>query len=101
MFSFSEVIPQKWKYIDCIPLNILGKIDKKYIEHLFNINLSLPIILNRALSKNCIEYKVFFYENCNFFNGHFPKFKILPGVAQLFFAKEFANQHFNLNSGKE
>lgn len=100
MFKYSEIIPQKWKFIDQIPMNSMGKINKTAIEHLFNVNLSLPIILDRAEEENSITYKIFMYKNCNFFNGHFPEYQIVPGVLQLYLAKEFANAHFNLNLGK-
>ena len=95
----SEIIPQKWKFIDEIPMNKTGKINKNLIEHIFNVNLSLPVILDRKISQNSIIYKLFFYNQCNFFKGHFEEFKLLPGVVQLFIAKEFANVHFGLNLG--
>ena len=99
LLETSEVVPQKWKYIDEIPMNLFGKKDKDKIEKLFNLNLSLPVVLDRALNKDIIVYKIFFYKSCDFFRGHFPNFKVLPGVVQLFFAKEFANFHFNLSLG--
>ena len=99
MRKFSDVIPQKWKFIDEIPMTSSGKIDVDLIRHFFNVNLSLPIILDRGESENCIVYKILFYGQCNFFEGHFPEFKLLPGVVQLYFAKEFANQYFKLNLG--
>ena len=98
--KYSEIVPQKWKFIDEIPLNKTGKINKDLINHIFSVNLSLPLILNRKISQNSIIYKLFFYNQCNFFQGHFPDFKLLPGVAQLYIAKEFANAHFNLNLGE-
>ena len=100
MFKYSEIIPQKWKFIDEIPKNTMGKIDKAAIEHLFSINLSLPVILDRKVTENTILYRILFYKNCNFFKGHFPEFKLVPGVAQIFWAKEFANTHFHLNLGQ-
>ena len=63
-------------------------------------NLSFPIILDRELAENSIKYKIFFYNQCNFFNGHFPNFKLVPGVLQLYLAKEFANFHFGLELGQ-
>ena len=55
--------------------------------------------MDRIIQENSIEYKIFFYKQCNFFKGHFPQFKLLAGVVQLYFAKELANIHFNLNIG--
>ena len=98
--KYSEIVPQRWKFIDEIPMNTMGKTDKKLINKFFNVNLSLPVILDRKIEKDMVTYKLFFYNQCNFFSGHFPKFKIVPGVAQLFIAKEFANAHFNLEVGQ-
>lgn len=98
--KYSEIVPQRWKYIDSIPMTLTGKINKKIIEHFFNLKLSLPIILDRTIQGDNIEYKIFFYNQCNFFKGHFPQFKLLPGVVQLYYAKEFANIHFNLTLGE-
>ena len=38
-----------------------------------------------------------FPKNSNFFEGHFPQMPILPGVVQLFFAKEFIKDVFHLD----
>ena len=97
MLKYSEIIPQRWKYIDEIPMNVIGKVNKQLIEHIFNVNVSLPLILDREITQNSITYKMYFYNKCNFFKGHFPEFKLVPGVVQLYFAKELSNSHFNLN----
>lgn len=99
MKNVSDVIPQKWKFIDEIPLTKTGKINVNLIQHLFNLNLSLPIILDRGVSERVVLYKILFYRQCNFFKGHFPEFKLLPGVVQLYLAKMFANLHFQLQLG--
>ena len=100
LLKYSEIVPQKWKYIDQIPMTKIGKINKKLVEHMFDINLSLPVILDRNVSENSIIYKVLFYKHCNFFKGHFPQFNIVPGVTQLYLAKEFAKAHFDLFIGE-
>lgn len=100
LYKSSEIVPQKWKYIDEIPMTRIGKINKRLIEHFFNINLSLPVVLDREISRDGIVYKIFFSDRCNFFQGHFPEFKVVPGVLQLYLAKEFANIHFNLTLGQ-
>lgn len=99
LHEFSPIVPQRWKFIDLIPMTSTGKVNRKLIEHIFNVNLSFPVILDRNIQGNSIDYRIFFYNQCNFFKGHFPQFKLLPGVAQLYLAKEFANIHFNLTLG--
>ena len=96
----SEIIPQRWKFIDELPRVQTGKINKSLIEHIFDFTLSLPVVLDRKEEANKIEYDIFFYNSCNFFQGHFPDYKILPGVVQIYIAKEFANARFNLNLGE-
>ncbi|MBR5304008.1 MAG: acyl-CoA synthetase [Candidatus Gastranaerophilales bacterium] len=91
-----EIIPQKWKFIDEIPKNINGKIDKVKIENLFDINLSLPLILDRKYSEKEAVIQLYFYHNCNFFKGHFENYPVLPGVVQLYFASFFAKDAFNV-----
>lgn len=98
--QYSEIIPQRWKFIDVIPMNKMGKINKSLISHIFNVNLSLPLILGREIFANGIIYKIFFYKNCDFFKGHFQDFPLVPGLAQLYLAKEFANAYFELNLGQ-
>lgn len=100
LHEYSDIVPQRWKFIDILPMTSTGKINKDIINHIFNINLSLPIILNRVEKENTITYQLFFYKNCNFFNGHFTDFKLVPGVVQMFWAKEFANYHYNLRLGQ-
>lgn len=99
LLKITEIAPKRWKFIDEIPMTQNGKVDKKVVGNIFNTKLSLPLILNRKIEENSIEYEIFFYKNCDFFKGHFPEFKIVPGVVQLYYAKLFSNVHFNLNIG--
>lgn len=90
-----DLVPQKWKFIDIIPKNIAGKIDKDYINHIFELNVSFPIILDRTFVENSVTFNLYFFRNCNFYNGHFPNFPITPGVAQLYFASFLGEYFFN------
>lgn len=98
--KISEIIPQKWKFLDAIPMNDMGKIDKGVINHLFNMKLSLPIILEKKADISSVTYKIFFHNRCNFFKGHFNEFPLVPGVFQIYFAKELANYHYKLDIGQ-
>ena len=88
-----DIVPQKWRFGDIMPVNIRGKINKEYIEELFNINFSFPVILDRKMSKDLTEFKLFIDKSSNFFDGHFPDFPIVPGVVQLYLA-EFFIKHY-------
>lgn len=92
-----EIIPQRWKFIDELPKTQNGKIARAKIENIFNLNLSLPFVINHTYMENSAEIKLVFYKNCNFFKGHFDKFPIVPGVVQLFYAAYFINDAFNIN----
>lgn len=90
-----EIVPQRWKFIDEIPKTKVGKIDKYFIEHLFEINISLPVILKREIGENMVSLDMYLYKNCDFYSGHFPNFPITPGVVQLYFASFLGEYFFN------
>ncbi|MBR6163181.1 acyl-CoA synthetase [bacterium] len=89
-----EIIPQRWKFIDTIPVTNRGKIDVEFIAHIFDINFSFPIVLERKWYENRIRYKLYFYPNSNFYSGHFPSQPITPGVAQLYLASFLGSHYF-------
>lgn len=91
-------IPQKWKFVDRIPKNTLGKNDYEYMKSLFSTNLSMPLVINRELDK----INLVFHRDSNFFKGHFDKYPIVPGVVQLYYAVFFINEMYgiNINAGQ-
>ena len=92
-----DIVPQKWLFFDEIPKKENGKIDKNFIQNLFDINLSLPLILERNVYSEFAHFKIVFLNNSNFFKGHFEDFPILPGVVQLFYANWFASIAFGVD----
>lgn len=93
--NYSEILPKKWRFLPQIPRTIHGKIDKEKIVKIFKMKLSFPLISELNISQNAAEIKMLFPENCNFFNGHFKNYPILPGVVQLFYANYFFEDIFN------
>ena len=89
-----EVVPQRWKFIDEMPKNSRGKIDVEQIKTLFNINLSLPLVLSRKIAKESAEFELCFLKSSNFFRGHFDGMPILPGVVHFFYADFFIKEAF-------
>lgn len=92
-----EIVPQKWKFIDEIPHTVNGKIDKKEINYLFDLNLSFPVVVDKNFEDGKFTVSLYFYSNCNFFKGHFNGFHIVPGVVQLFYAQYFARRFFGVD----
>ncbi len=96
-----EVVPKKWRFLDEIPKTITGKIDKSFIEHIFNLNLSYPFVVSRKVQENEAELELIFKKKSNFFKGHFAVMPILPGVVQLFYANWFAKHVLNVDISKQ
>jgi len=92
-----EIIPQRWKFFDEIPKKENGKIDKEFIREIFDLNLSLPLILSRFVEGEQAFFKIAFLNNSNFFKGHFEGFPILPGVVQLFYANWFTKLAYGID----
>ena len=91
-----EVIPQRWKFFDEIPKNQRGKVDIDKIKTIFNLNLTLPLVLSRTCEKDAAEFELCFLKNSNFFKGHFEGMPILAGVVQFFYADFFIKEAFNI-----
>lgn len=89
-----EIIPQKWKFIDKLPVTKRGKTDSVFIEHLFNLNFSFPVILESEKDENSAKFKLWLYPSSNYFNGHFPKYPVTPGVVQLYLASFIGSRVF-------
>lgn len=90
------ITPKKWRFLTNLPTNERGKIDGTRVKEWFNTNVTYPNIVKLENDGQNAEITLIFPKNSNFFKGHFPDFPILPGVVQLFFAKEFARDIFNL-----
>ena len=93
-----EIVPQRWQFIDEIPTKPNGKINKELITEMFNINLSMPLVLSRELTDGCASFRLCFLNNSNFFKGHFEGIPVLPGVVQLFWASYFIKLAFGIDT---
>lgn len=96
-----EIVPQKWKFLYEIPKTVTGKIDKAKIEQIFATNVSIPFVFDVKKDSDYVEYGVVFPKSCNFFEGHFTNFSVLPGVVQLYFANYFAQEAFGVKVSTE
>lgn len=96
LMDYSEIVPKKWRIVDELPKTATGKINRSKLLKLFGMNASLPFVKSRSIEQNKAKIELVFKQNCNFFNGHFNMMSILPGVVQLYYAKFFADDIFNI-----
>lgn len=96
LMHYGEVVPKKWRIVDELPKTATGKIDRSKLFKLFGMNTALPFVKSRNIKQNEAELELIFKKNSNFFNGHFDIAAILPGVVQLYYAKFFADDIFNI-----
>lgn len=94
--NYSEILPKKWRILDEIPKTQNGKTDIAKLKKLFGMKLSLPYIFSRSKNNETYRIQMMFKKNSNFFQGHFEGFPIVPGVVQLYYAKFFAEDVFNI-----
>ena len=98
-FFEAVVLPRKWRYLDAIPENAMGKRKKddikalfeKKIEDIHGISFSIK---EQEDNKVTVTFAV--PEDCDFYDGHFPEKKFLPAVAQFHIAVKVAEQYFKV-----
>ncbi|MBR4684110.1 MAG: AMP-binding protein [Spirochaetia bacterium] len=98
-FFEAVVLPRKWRYLDAIPQNAMGKRKKDDIKALFEKKIedihgiSFEI---KEQEENKVVVAFVAPENCDFYDGHFPEKKFLPAVAQFHIAVKVAEQYFKV-----
>ena len=105
-FFENVVLPKKWRYLDAIPMDVQGKKKKPEIQALFapenfqdaafanGHGIPAEKVLNRT--DNSLDVEVLIPAESDYFDGHFPDFKLLPAVAQVDLITLFANRYFGL-----
>jgi len=98
-FFENIVIPKKWRFLDTLPVNSQGKKNIEEIKLLFtdktfwkkNIDITEKLIVK---TENSVTLEFSIPGTNPYFDGHFPEFKILPGVAQTELVIRFASRFF-------
>ena len=94
-FIENTVSPKKWRYLEELPQDTQGKIKMRDIQALFGIPESPNFkILKMRREPGMVMLRLTFPETSDFYNGHFPAFKLLPAVAQIDLTVMFANVLF-------
>lgn len=83
-FIENTVSPKKWRYLEELPQNTEGKIKMRDIQALFEIAESPNFqILKMRRETGAFTVKLKFPATSDFYDGHFPTFKLLPAVVQV------------------
>ena len=98
-FFEAVVLPRKWRYLDAIPQNAMGKRKKDEIRALFEKRIEDIHGISFTIKEQEDNKLVVTFaapESCDFFDGHFPEQKFLPAVAQFHIAVKVAEQYFKM-----
>ncbi len=87
-------LPRHWRFVWELPENSLGKLTTQALEALFDPRAVQAVAVSR--SAHDAELVISVPGNSPFFTGHFPEFKLLPGVVQISWAENLARRLFGL-----
>lgn len=98
------VLPRRWRYVVQLPVNAQGKFERQALLKLFQKKPArkprLPTVLDTtSTASGLIHLQLHIPEDLLFFEGHFDKVPILPGVVQVHWADHYARQSFSLTKG--
>lgn len=80
----NTVTPKKWRYLEELPQDLMGKIKMSDIQDLFSLPESPNFkILKMQRDVSSFRAKLLFPITSDFYDGHFPEFKLLPAVVQV------------------
>lgn len=98
-FLENTVLPRKWRYLEELPQDAMGKIRTREIVPLFSLPESSNFkILRYRFDEKKLEAKILFPATSDFFDGHFPAFKLLPAVAQIDTLFKLARMFWNADA---
>lgn len=94
-FLENTVIPKKWRFLDALPVNTQGKLLRGEIERLFR---KQPDVEVRSVhhAGNRVDLMLAVRPGSVYFDGHFPEFRILPGVVQFDLVMKYGAEYLGI-----
>ena len=86
--------PRRIRFVRALPVNARGKTAAADVRGELLAWCREPVVTAWSPTADELSAKLVFTSDLECFNGHFPGFPILPGVAQLYFLRHFARQVF-------
>ena len=97
-------LPRRWRYVESLPCNEMGKTTRQDLERLFVPLLPYSERLSQTRSgsganeEEKLRLKLRLPRNLRWFEGHFPGLPVLPGVVQVDWAAHFAHLYFGFDA---
>ena len=88
-------LPRTWRYVRTLPMNAQGKTTEALLAALFNPSMPDVRWLQREAGAARVALDI--VPGLAVFDGHFPDIPILPGVAQLHWVAELAEECFGIS----
>lgn len=83
-------VPKRFRYVQQLPRNAQGKVVAAEVRARLDSALIEPDARDVVIAPDSFSAILSFREDAPYFRGHFPGFPVLPGVAQLGFAAQWA-----------
>ena len=90
----AAAFPRRIRFVRTLPSDARGKTTAAAVRNELTAWCREPIVTDWRQTGDAITAKLVFSRHLECFNGHFPGLPILPGVAQLYFLRHFAQQVF-------
>ena len=89
-----RAFPRRIRVVRELPTDARGKTTAADVRAALSAWCREPVVADWSATAERLEATLVFPPDCECFQGHFPGFPILPGVAQLYFLRHFARQAF-------
>ena len=86
--------PRRIRFVRALPADERGKTTSAAAKAALAAWCQEPVVLEWQATADTLRAVLVFPPDTECFQGHFPGFPILPGVAQLYFLRHYAKQAF-------
>jgi hypothetical protein len=95
-------LPRYWRFVEAIPTNAQGKLDRSLIQRLFNDidDQKAPRWLTETVNNQTVRTLTLEVpEKLIFLDGHFDRFQLVPGVVLVQWSMQLGQQAFGEKAG--